>query len=130
ASRTTFAQAADAPPAAPTATPERDPAANVAKQLKINIAWQVSLEAADFSPGIFDGVFKRKGVMALTEYAARFFPGLSPYDAKVYQALAVDVDHSLVLYSITSDDAAQVGGLLPDDWNEKATYKRLNYEDL
>ena len=46
----------------------------VPKQLRINIAWQIALEAADFSPGILDGVFKRKSLMALNEYAARSFP--------------------------------------------------------
>src|SRR4051812_46973320 len=68
--------------------------ASVPKQLRINIAWQIALEAADFSPGILDGVFKRKSLMALNEYAARSFPGLSPFDPQVYTALNVDVDHA------------------------------------
>jgi lipoprotein-anchoring transpeptidase ErfK/SrfK len=104
--------------------------AGVAKQLRINIAWQVALEGSDFSPGIIDGVFKRKGVMALTEYAARNFPGRQIYDLEVYKALKVDVDTALALYEITPEDASLVGGPLPDDWNEKAQLKRLNYETL
>lgn len=113
--------------------PPRPPAViapGVAKQLRINIAWQIALEAQDFSPGIIDGVFKRKGLMALNEYAARFFPGVSPFDMKVFQALQVDVDGAFATYTITPDDAAQVGGPLPDDWNEKSQLKRLNYESL
>ena len=102
----------------------------VARQLRINIAWQIALEASDFSPGIIDGVFKRKGLMALNEYAARFFPGLSPFDPKVYQALKVDIDNALAPYTLTADDAAQIGGPLPDDWNEKSQLKRLNYESM
>ena len=105
-------------------------APNVARQLRINIAWQIALEAQDFSPGLIDGSFKRKGLMALTEYAARFFPGASPFDIKVFQSLQVDVDGALVEYTITPDDASQVGGPIPEDWNEKAQLKRLNYESL
>ena len=101
-----------------------------AQQLRINIAWQIALEASDFSPGIIDGAFGRKGVMALTEYAARNFPGTPIYDVKVYQALSVDVAGAVTSYVITSDDAAQVGGPIPDDWNAKAAMTRLNYESL
>ncbi|HVT83290.1 MAG TPA: L,D-transpeptidase [Phycisphaerae bacterium] len=104
--------------------------ANVARQLRVNIAWQVALEASDFSPGVLDGVFKRKGVMALTEYAGRYFPGKQIYDDAVGKALKVDVDGALVNYEVTPEDAALVGGPLPDDWNEKAQLKRLNYESL
>ncbi len=116
-------------------TPETGPATQivdpgVARQLRINLGWQIALEAQDFSPGIIDGSFKRKGLMALDEYAARFFPGASPFDAKVFQALQVDVDGALANYTITADDAAQVGGPLPEDWNEKSQLKRLNYESL
>lgn len=128
-----------APAAAPTVVPASavvtTPATpivgtGVAKQLRINIAWQIALEASDFSPGIIDGVFKRKGVMALTEYAGRNFPGTQIYDVSVYKALQVDVDGALAAYVVTADDAAQVGGALPDDWNEKSQLKRLNYESL
>ena len=105
-------------------------APGVSKQLRINIAWQVALEGSDFSPGVIDGVFKRKGVMALTEYAAKNFPGASPYDPQVYAALKVDVDGALAMYEITPDDASLVGGPLPDDWNEKSQLKRLNYESM
>jgi lipoprotein-anchoring transpeptidase ErfK/SrfK len=104
--------------------------ARVDQQLRINIAWQVALEAADFSPGIIDGAFGTKGKMALKEYAARYFPGAPMYDVKVYQALRVDVPTALALYTVTSDDAAQVGGPIPDDWNIKAAMTRLNYESL
>ena len=104
--------------------------AAVAQQVRINIAWQVALEGADFSPGIIDGAFGAKGKMALTEYAARYFPGTPLYDVKVYQALKVDVPAALASYTVTADDAAQVGGPLPDDWNAKAAMTRLNYESL
>jgi lipoprotein-anchoring transpeptidase ErfK/SrfK len=120
------------PPAEP-AAPAPQP--NVARQLRINVAWQIALESADFSPGILDGVFKRKSLMALNDCAARLFPQASPAtDPKIYEALfntlKVDVDNAFAPYTITADDAAQVGGPLPDNWNEKAQLKRLNYESL
>ncbi len=104
--------------------------ANVSKQLRANIAWQIALEASDFSPGEIDGVFKRKGIMALTEYAGRNFPGKQIYDPEISTALKVDMDGALANYEITPEDAALVGGPLPEDWNEKAQLKRLNYETL
>ncbi len=67
--------------------------------------------------------------MALTDYAARFFPGLSPFDPKVFAALNVDVDGAVASYEVTADDAAQVG-IVPEDWNEKAKLDRLRYESL
>jgi lipoprotein-anchoring transpeptidase ErfK/SrfK len=109
--------------------PARSPDA-VPRQLKINIAWQIALEAADFSPGIIDGAFKGKGTMALTDYAQTYFAGLDIYDPKVFTALKVDVDHAVTRYEITPDDAEQVGGPLPDDWNAKAQLQRLNYESM
>ena len=105
--------------------------AELPKQTRINLAWQIALEGADFSPGILDGHFGRKSQMALTEYGARFFPELqSPYDKKVYDALKVDVDGVTVKYTVTADDAAQVGPKLPTDWNEKEKLERMRYESL
>ena len=44
--------------------------------------------------------------------------------------MGVDVDHAFTGYTISADDAAQIGGPLPDDWNEKSQLQRLNYESL
>jgi lipoprotein-anchoring transpeptidase ErfK/SrfK len=107
-------------------------------QLQINVAWQIALEGADFSPGIIDGVFKRKGLMALSEYGKRYFPAgvtaTNLFDPQVYlqvqESLKLDVFHAFVPYTITAEDAAQVGGTLPEDWNAKARLKRLDYESL
>ena len=102
----------------------------VAKQTRINLAWQIALDAANFSPGVIDGKFGPKSKQALAEYTARYFPaGTSGFDKKVYEALKVDVDNAAILYTITSEDAAQVGPL-PEDWNEKAKLDRLAYESL
>lgn len=99
------------------------------QQLQINLAWQVALDGANFSPGIIDGNFGRKGQMALKEYAEANFPGVDPLDPKVYEALKVDVEHAVATYTIGDADAAEVG-VLPDDWNEKAKLDKLPYESL
>ena len=117
--------AADASPAPPAIV-----APGVARQLRINIAWQIALDAQDFSPGIIDGVFKAQGADGLERICRPLFSGASPFDIKVFQSLQVDVDGALTNYTITPDDAAQVGGPLPEDWNEKSQLKRLNYESL
>jgi lipoprotein-anchoring transpeptidase ErfK/SrfK len=102
----------------------------IPKQIRVNIAWQIALEPTDFSPGLIDGHFKRKSFMALNEYAARYFPGVSPFDPRVFNSLKVDADGAITTYLITDDDAAQVGGALPKDWNAKARLDRLLYESL
>ena len=107
--------------------------AEIQPQTRVNIAWQIALEEANFSAGIIDGSWGRKGKMALEEYAKRYFPELaSPYDAKVLESLKVDIANALVKYTITTDDIAQVGGKLPDNWNEKAypRMQRMAYESL
>jgi lipoprotein-anchoring transpeptidase ErfK/SrfK len=120
-------------PLPPSSPPAVEPSGLVApklnKQIRINLAWQIALDAADFSPGIIDGHFRRRGLLALSEYAARFFPGSSPFDVKVYDALKVDVPGAVTEYPITEDDAAQVAPL-PEDWNDKAKLDRLRYETL
>lgn len=98
-------------------------------QLKINLAWQIALDSAHFSPGVIDAKFGKKSQLALAQYAAANFPGLSPYDRKVFEALHVDVKDPLASYVITDQDAASVGPL-PDDWNEKSKLEHLNYTSL
>lgn len=99
------------------------------QQLKINLAWQIALDGVHFSPGILDARWGRKSQTALTEYASVHFPGVNPFDKKVFDKLAVDVDHALTTYTITSDDATSVGPL-PEDWNEKSKLERLPYDSL
>jgi lipoprotein-anchoring transpeptidase ErfK/SrfK len=105
-------------------------AVSIPKQTRVNLAWQIALESVDFSPGLLDGHFKRKSTMALSEYAARYFPGATPFDLKVFNSLRIDPDSAVTTYTIADDDAAQVGGSLPEDWNAKARLDRLRYESL
>ena len=124
--------AAARPPVTPRHAPlHRPPAAvNIAKQTRVNIAWQVALEAADFSPGVIDGHFQRKSLMALNEFKDRFFPGASPFDLRVFKALKVEPEAAITTYTVTEDDAAQVGGALPEDWLAKSRLDKLRYESL
>ncbi len=107
----------------------------ISRQMRVNIAWQIALEGANFSPGLIDGHFGRKGDMALQEFAAASFPKEArtganwPFEKKVLDTLRVDVEGALTKYTVTADDAAQVGQL-PDDWNEKSKMSRLPYESL
>lgn len=98
-------------------------------QMRVNLAWQIALEAVDFSPGILDGHFGRKSQMALSEYAARFFPGKDKFDPEVFLSLNISVEEAVASYTITVDDAAKIGPL-PDDWNEKAKLDRLTYDTM
>lgn len=102
---------------------------NIPRQTRVNVAWQIALEAADFSPGIIDGHFKRKSLMALNEFVARNFPGAGPFEMRVFNALKVDPNDAVATYAVTDDDAAQVG-IVPEDWNEKEKLDRLRYESL
>lgn len=102
----------------------------IAKQLRINLAYQVALEGESFSPGLLDGKFGRRSQMALKEWVAAKLPaGTDWLDKKVFEALKVDVDGAVVVYEVTDDDAAQVGRL-PDDWNEKSKLERLPYDSM
>jgi lipoprotein-anchoring transpeptidase ErfK/SrfK len=123
------AQASPDAPLVPATPPLSAAAKSVPQQTRINIAWQISLEAVDFSPGIIDGHFKRKSLMALNEYAARYFPGVQPFDVAVFQSLKVDVDNAVTTYKITDDDAMLIGHIT-EDWNEKSRMERLGYESL
>ena len=72
----------DTTPASPATDAERPIATvQIPRQSRVNIAWQIALDAADFSPGIIDGHFQRKGLMALHEFAVANFPGASPFTA-------------------------------------------------
>ncbi len=118
------------PAQAQTTRPAAPARLSASRQLRINLAWQIALNAANFSPGVVDGKFGPKSKMALQEYTARYFPaGTSGFDKQVYDALNVDVDHAVTTYTITDDDAAEVGPL-PEDWNEKAKLDRMPYASL
>jgi hypothetical protein len=106
------------------------PVANgLSKQKVINLAWQIALEQANFSPGLLDAAFGPRCKQALAEYAAAQFPGVDPYSPKIAAALGLDVDHAITTYTITDDDQAQVS-TVPDDWNDRAAIASMSYSTL
>lgn len=86
-----------------------------------NLAWQIALDGARFSPGILDGKWGRKGEMALRDYAQAH--GAQTTD------LGVDVDHPTAPYTVGAADLAEVGPY-PEDWNERAKLDRMRYPGL
>jgi lipoprotein-anchoring transpeptidase ErfK/SrfK len=110
--------------------PATQPASRIDNEMRISLAWQIALDAANFSPGLIDGKFGRRGKMALQEYTAANFPGAKLDDPRVATALGVDLPGVLTSHEITAQDLAQVGGTLPTDWNEKAQLKAMLYETL
>lgn len=99
---------------------------------QVNLAYQIALSAADFSPGILDGQFGPNSQMALRQYTKRFFPGDNPYNAsnsQVYAALHVDVKHAVASYTIAPQDAALVGAA-PNKWQQMAKLRTMPYRSL
>ena len=99
---------------------------------RVALAWQIALAANNFSPGILDGNFGPHSRTALKEYAARFFPGVNPFDPHnpaVFNALGVDVKDVITQYTITQDDADSVGHLYWT-WRKMAAGTRMPYASL
>lgn len=91
-----------------------------------NLAWQMALDGAHFSPGILDGKWGRKGDMALREHAAA---NACQSPESQIALLGVDFDHPTAPYTIGAADLAEVGEL-SEDWNERAKLDHLRYPTL
>ncbi len=99
---------------------------------KTNLAWQIALDGAHFSPGILDGTWGRKGEMAAKECAASMGLdwGKNKDGADFGNGhVKVDIDHATTPYTVGAADLAEVGPL-PEDWNERAKLDRLRYPTL
>ena len=98
--------------------------------IMVTVAWQAALDRAGFSPGIIDG---QKG--AKTRTAIRAFqshaglPATGDIDVAAAEALGVDAQPPVRTYTVTEDDAAQVGPI-PQGWIAKSKLPRLNYQSL
>ncbi len=110
----TKAKGDDKATAAAKAIPRPGPKAD----FKTNLAWQIALDDQHFSPGILDGVWGRKGEIALQEHA-RAFP----------ENLRVDIGHPTAPYTLGAADLAEVGPY-PEDWNEREKLDKLRYPSL
>ncbi|HOD80847.1 MAG: putative L,D-transpeptidase YkuD [Planctomycetes bacterium ADurb.Bin126] len=94
------------------------------------VAWQASLDAAGFSPGVVDGRIGRKTETATREFQyARGLQVTGVLDTPTARALGWDSRTAFTTCTIQAEDLAQVGHL-PKDWNEKARLTRLPYPSL
>jgi lipoprotein-anchoring transpeptidase ErfK/SrfK len=98
--------------------------------LRANLAWQIALDRAGFSPGIIDGCAGRKTELATRELQRTL--GLRPtgrLDPATAAALAVEPDKAVTTYTVQPADLAGIGPV-PDDWYGKSRLTRLGYESV
>ena len=97
----------------------------------IAVAQQLALELAGLSPGLIDGKIGPKTRVATREFQiARKLGPSGELDPATLIALGASSIEPTRNYAITPDDAKDVGGPLPTDWNEKARLDRLRYESF
>lgn len=98
--------------------------------LKRNIAWQVALENAGFSPGLIDGRNGPKTELATREFqGVRSLPCTGILDDATRRALGVNEGAAVAAYAVQSVDFAEIGAV-PTNWNEKSRLFRLGYESI
>lgn len=94
------------------------------------IAWQASLEAAGFSPGLVDGKPGPKTEMATREFQkANGLSATGQLDKATADALGFDPDRILIRYTVTQRDMEEIGPC-PTSWVAKSKLKFLGHEAL
>lgn len=97
----------------------------------VNLSRQLALERAGFSPGLIDGKIGPRTRLATREFQiARKLKPTGEFDTETLVALGADAIDPTREYLISSEDAKDVGGPLPTNWNEKAKLDRLRYESF
>jgi lipoprotein-anchoring transpeptidase ErfK/SrfK len=98
--------------------------------LRRAIAWQVALENVGFSPGLIDGNPGRKTKIATWEFQrVKGLPKTGELDKATAEALRVDPDGALMLYTVESADLKEVDPV-PHSWLAKSKKNLLGYSDL
>lgn len=132
----TSASALTIAPEKPATQPATQPAAPAVKldpALRANLAWQIALDRAGFSPGLIDGKIGPK-----TRIATNYFqltnqlPITAKLDAATAEALGPLLpapDAVLEVHSVTESDVASVTGVTKD-WIERSKMKSLGYDTL
>lgn len=123
-----------AKPSRPTPKPAAPAGKNSARpttaSLMETVAWQAALDRAGFSPGIIDGVMGAKTRAAIRAFQAHAgLPETGDFDLATADALGVDDAPAVRLYTLTGDDAADVGPI-PQGWVAKSRLSRLPYPTL
>lgn len=109
----------------------QEPAPPKAEATLVNLSRQLALERAGFSPGLIDGKVGPRTRLATREFqVARKLKPTGEFDTDTLVALGADAISPTREYTITADDAKDVGGPLPTDWNQKARLDRLRYESF
>lgn len=99
-------------------------------ELQRQLAWQVALEALDFSPGIIDGVIGPKTQLATREFQrVRGLPQTGQLDASTTKALGVDPKTVLEQHRIKSSHLNEIGPA-PTSWLARSKLGRLGHRDL
>lgn len=102
----------------------------VSGQFKKDIALQLELEHAGFSPGLIDGKPGAKTEYAVEEFQrANNLPATGKADDATMAALSLPGNDVFTSYTITDQDVSQITGTITD-WNERAAAKFLGYESM
>lgn len=98
--------------------------------LRRRLAWQIALEAIDFSPGIIDGIIGPKTRLATREFQrVRGFEQTGELDAQTAQALRIDPDNALQQCRVERSQLKEIGPA-PTSWLGRSKLNRLGYRDL
>jgi len=100
---------------------------------KNNYAWQIALDAKNFSPGLIDGIWGGKTSSALKEYLDSIdYSGTisqAKVDKELLSKLNVLENDVFTKYTISDQDISEIGHI-PKNWNERAELKKMTYESL
>ncbi len=98
--------------------------------LQRQLAWQMALEAINFSPGIIDGVIGPKTRLATREFQrVRGFKQTGQLDSATAAALHIDPNHVLGQQRIESSHLDEIGQA-PSSWVARSKLHRLGHRDL
>jgi lipoprotein-anchoring transpeptidase ErfK/SrfK len=99
-------------------------------ELRRQLAWQIALEGAGFSPGIVDGVVGAKTRLATREYQrVHGLEQTGQLDSPTAKAIQVDPDHVLQLHRIEPRHLNEIGAS-PTSWLARSKLDRLGHPDL
>lgn len=95
-----------------------------------DLAWQIALDKAAFSPGVIDGKWGTKADLAVKAFQqSRGLTVSGKRDDATAAALGVDAAGAVASYTITQADADEIAPL-PKGWVDKSKLKKLAYPSL
>ena len=99
-------------------------AEDVGTESRRRLAWQLALEAIDFSPGIIDGLIGPKTRLATREFQrVRGFPQTGELDYLTAEALRVDPDKVLQQHRVEPAHLKEIGPA-PTSWRVRPASSR------